>query len=83
MDRLTVLSGVEGLKINRNSHSKFAIGLLKTNEIKLRSAATSLFDVRCSVCFKSIFHHSIFKAITHPSENTHSFRKLYNFGDVN
>jgi len=46
MDRLTALSGVEGLKINRNSHSKFAIGLLKTNEIQLLSAATSLFDVQ-------------------------------------
>ncbi len=46
----------EGLKRKRNSHSRFEIGFLKTNEIKLRSGATSLFDVqhwtfdvRCSV----------------------------------
>jgi hypothetical protein len=35
-NRLTVLSGVEGLKRNRNS---------TTNEIKLWSGATSLFDL--------------------------------------
>jgi hypothetical protein len=44
-DRFTALSGVEGLKRNTNSHSSFDIGYLKTNEIKLRSGATSLFDV--------------------------------------
>jgi len=56
-DRLTALSGVEGLKRKRDSHSRFGIGILKTNEIKLWSEATSLFDVqrwtfdvRCSVC---------------------------------
>jgi hypothetical protein len=45
------------LKRNRSNHSGFDIGYLKTNEIKLRSEATSLFDVqrwtfdvRCSVC---------------------------------
>jgi hypothetical protein len=31
---------------NKNSHSRFDIGFLKTNEIKLRSEATSLFDVQ-------------------------------------
>ena len=31
---------------NKNSHSRFDIGFLKTNEIKLRSGATSLFDVQ-------------------------------------
>jgi hypothetical protein len=29
----------------RNGHSRFDIGFLKANEIKLRSVATSLFDV--------------------------------------
>jgi len=45
------------LKRNRNSHSSFDIGFLKTNEIKLRSGTTSLFDVErwtfdvgCSIC---------------------------------
>jgi len=33
-DRLTALSGVEGLKRNRSSHSRFDIGFLKTNKIK-------------------------------------------------
>jgi hypothetical protein len=45
-DRLTALSGAEGLKRNRNSHSKFDIGYWITNEIRLQSAATSLFDVQ-------------------------------------
>ena len=45
-DRLTALSGVEGLKRNTNSHSSFDIGYLKTNEIKLWSGATPLFDVQ-------------------------------------
>ena len=45
-NRLTALSGVEGPKRNRNSQSGFEIGFFKTNEIKLRSAATSLFDVQ-------------------------------------
>jgi hypothetical protein len=31
---------------NRNSDSSYDIGSLKTNEIKLRSEATSLFDVQ-------------------------------------
>jgi hypothetical protein len=31
---------------NKNSHSMFDIGFLKTNEIKLLSGATSLFDVQ-------------------------------------
>jgi hypothetical protein len=44
--RLTALSGVEGLKRDRNRHSGFDIGFMKTNEFKLRSVATSLFDVR-------------------------------------
>jgi len=43
---LTALSGIEGLKRNRNNHSGFDIGYLKTDEIKLQSAATSLFDVQ-------------------------------------
>jgi hypothetical protein len=34
---------------DRYSPSSFDIGLLKTNTIKLRSEATSLFDVRCLV----------------------------------
>jgi len=33
-------------KKNTNSHSRFDIGYLTTNEIRLRSAATSLFDVQ-------------------------------------
>jgi hypothetical protein len=33
---------------NRHSQSRFDIGFLKTNEIKLQSGATSLFDVRRS-----------------------------------
>jgi len=31
---------------NRNRHSKFDIGFMKTNKIKLQSGATSLFDVQ-------------------------------------
>ena len=31
----------------KNSHSRLDIGFIKTNEMKLRSEATSLFDVRC------------------------------------
>jgi hypothetical protein len=45
-----------------NCHSRFDIGFLKTNENKLRSGATSLFDVqrwtfdvRCS-SFKTTLH---------------------------
>ena len=45
-DRLTALSRVEGLKRDRNSHSRFDIGFLKTNLIKMSSKATSLFDVQ-------------------------------------
>jgi hypothetical protein len=30
---------------NRNSHSRFDIGFMKTNEIKLRSGSSSLFDL--------------------------------------
>jgi|GEM_PF-3678980 len=36
-------------KKKRNSHSRFGVGFLKTNAIKLRSEATSLFDVRRSM----------------------------------
>jgi hypothetical protein len=31
---------------SKNSHSRMEIGFLETNEIKLRSEATSLFDVQ-------------------------------------
>lgn len=37
------------LKRKRNSYSRFDIGFLKTNEIKLWSGVTSLFDVRRSM----------------------------------
>jgi len=50
------------MKRKRNSHLRFDIGFLKTNEIKLRSGATSLFDVqrwtfdvRC-LSFKTILY---------------------------
>jgi len=43
-DRLTALSGADGLK--RNSHLRFDIGFLKTIETILRSGATSSFDVQ-------------------------------------
>mgnify|MGYP007065677927 CR=1 FL=1 len=35
-----------GLKKKRTNHSRLDIGFLKTNVIKLRSGATSLFDVQ-------------------------------------
>jgi hypothetical protein len=51
------------LERKRNSHSSFDVGFLKTNKIKLRSEATSLFDVqrwtfdvRCSVCLMLDVH---------------------------
>jgi hypothetical protein len=33
----------------RNRHASFELGFLKTNEVKLRSRATSLFDVQSSM----------------------------------
>jgi len=48
-DRLKALSGVEGLKRKRNSHSKSDIGFFIRFYNNLRSGATSLFDVRCSM----------------------------------
>ena len=41
VEGLTALSGIEGLKRIGNSHSEFDIGFMKTNEIKLRSGATT------------------------------------------
>jgi hypothetical protein len=43
------VASIETAEKNRNSHSRFDIGFMQTNEIKLRSGAISFFDVRLSM----------------------------------
>jgi len=69
-DRLTALSRVEGLKRDRNSHSRFDIGFLKTNVIKMRSKATSLFDVQRWMFDVQSFRYWTFIFETNPIDAT-------------
>jgi hypothetical protein len=66
-DRLTALSGVEGLKRNRDSHFRLDIGFVKRNEIdcgaerhhdSMFDVGRSMFDVQSVRCSTFIFQNN-------------------------